>query len=346
VCTALLVFASLGCDGAGQGEAPWTPWEVTPFPQVTAPADNPTTPEKAELGRLLFYDPVLGSDGVTACATCHSEIWGMGDGLALSVGVGGGTLTGPGREGPNMTTRNAQSLWNVGLRATLFRDGRSTSLEEQALAPMHSEVELAREPDAVVAELATLPEYVAAFERAFPDDAEPVSVTNLARALAAFERGLVSDRALYDAYVDGDVGALSHDMVAGMARFAELGCASCHAPPTFSSEAFAARGIPGSADLGRFEMTGADADRGAFRVPSLRNLRDTGPYFHDGSVASLEDAVRHELGVGGDEPDPDDVRVISRFLEKALVDRSREPDRPDAVPSGLPVPEDGFRIPR
>ena len=335
------------CGAGGRDATPWVPWEVTPLPAVVAPVDNATTPEKAALGRLLFYDPVLGADGVTACATCHSEIWGMADGLARSVGVGGGSLTGPGRTGPNVTRRNAQTLWNVGLRAELFWDGRAASLEEQALAPMHSDVELARAPDAVVAELGSIPEYVERFAAAFPDDPAPVSVTNLTRALGAFERGLVSDRALYDAYVTGDAGAFSADMVLGMARFADAGCATCHAPPTFASDGYAARGVGASDDAGRFEVTGAASDRGAFRVPTLRNVRDSEPYFHDGSVAALEDAVRHELEVAAAGPVADEaVRLVTLFLQKGLVDTSREPDRPDAVPSGLPVPEDGFRIPR
>lgn len=341
-----LALGGGGCDGVSGQADPWVPWEVVPMPAVASPPDNATTAEKVALGRLLFYDPVLGADGVTACATCHSEIWGMADGLPRSVGVGGGTLTGPGRVGPNVGRRNAQTLWNVGLRGELFWDGRVDTLEAQALAPMHSEVELARAPDAVVAEIASLPEYVERFAAAFPDDPEPLSVTNLTRALAAFERGLVSDRALYDAYVAGDAGAFSDDMVGGMARFAEAGCDACHVPPTFESPRYAARGIGGGEDPGRFEVTGAEADRGAFHVPTLRNVRDSDPYFHDGSVADLEDAVRYELSVADEGFGDEDARLITVFLKKALVDRSREPDRPDTVPSGLPVPEDGFRIPR
>ncbi|MCA9519233.1 MAG: hypothetical protein KC635_30065 [Myxococcales bacterium] len=320
------------------------------WPAEVVAADNPTTAAKAELGRLLFYDPVLSSDGETACATCHSEIWGMGDGLAKAVGVGGGLLTGPGRDGPAVGRRNAQSLWNVAYRTTLFRDGRASTLEEQALMPMHDERELAKAPDDVVADLRASDGYVARFAAAFPGEAEPVTVTTLTRALAAFQRTLTSRGASYDAYVAGDVGALSEAAVEGMWRFAEAGCDSCHAPPLFGSDGFYARGAgatPGE-DGGRGEITGEAGDWGAFRVPSLRNARDTGPYFHDGSVEDLEDAVRHELArdAPGGEVDEADVSAITTFLEKGLTDQSRAPARPDEVPSGLAVPKDGFRIPR
>lgn len=336
------------CDDPGDEGVAEIPWRLAPLGEMPQPADNPTTPEKAELGRLLFYDPVLGSDGETACATCHSEIWGMGDGLARSVGVGGGTLTGPGRTGPNETRRNAPTLWNVGWRSTLFWDGREPSLEAQALAPMHSEVELARAPEAVIAEIASIPEYVARFEAAFPDEDEAVSVSNLARALAAFQRTLDSRGALFDAYAAGDVGALHEEEVEGMWLFAEAGCDGCHAPPLFASEVLADRGIGDpSVDAGRGEITGLEADIGRFRTPTLRNVRDSEPYFHDGSVATLEEAVRHEVGLSEVRQfDAVEIANIYRFVQKALVDTRYEPDRPDAVPSGLPVPEDGFRIPR
>src|SRR5690606_3483566 len=112
-------------------DGPPIPWDYAPFPAIVDPADNPSTPEQVELGRLLFYDPILSRDRKVACATCHSEIWGMGDGLALSVGVDGVGPTGPGRDGPNKTRRNSMTLWNVGLREALFWDGRAGLLEEQ-----------------------------------------------------------------------------------------------------------------------------------------------------------------------------------------------------------------------
>jgi len=323
------------------------PWEALPFPVVAEPPDNPGTADKVALGELLFYDPVLSADGLTACATCHSEVWGMSDGLPLAIGVGAGPLAGPGRVGPALGERNSQTLWNVALREELFWDGRVVGLEAQALLPLHSDVELARDPAEALAALRAIPEYVSRFAAAFPDAAEPISEATLAKALAAFQRTLVSDRALYDAYVDGDARALDDAMARGLWRFAEAGCDGCHAPPTFEGPGYAPRGVA-SGDPGRAAVSGDPADHGAFRVPTLRNVRDSGPYFHDGSVAELRDAVRHELRLSplGGTFDESDVEDITAFIGKALLDRTRDPYRPLAVPSGLPVPLDGFRIPR
>lgn len=351
-----LGLAALSCSGAPEErepeyDGPPIPWAYAPFPAVRAPKDNPTTPEKAELGRLLFYDPVLSSDRQVACATCHSEIWGLSDGLARSVGIDGKGPTGPGRTGPNVTRRNAPTLWNVAHEKQLFWDGRSPSLEAQALEPLLDPKELGRAPDEAALELATIPEYAARFAAAFPADAEPVSAKNLARAIAAFERGFATRRATYDRYVDGDAGALDAETIRGMQLFAEARCASCHAPPLFDSPRFANRGAGDATDLGRWEITGLAGDERAFAVPTLRNVRDSEPYFHDGSVQKLRDAVAQEVARSVAEGDSralaaDEVDAITRFLDKALTDVSEEPDRPESVPSGLPVPKDGFRIPR
>lgn len=342
-----LVLAVTGCDLEPQVPRVDLPWEATPLSALEVPAAEAPTPERVDLGRLLFYDPVLSSDGETACATCHSEIWGMSDGLPRSIGVGGGALTGPGRAGPNVTERNAQTLWNVAYRDALFWDGREDSLEAQALAPLHSPLELDLAPEDAVTELRSIPEYVARFAAAFPDEADPVSIGALTRALAAFQRTLVSGAALYDAYAAGDPGAMSAEMVDGMWLFATAGCADCHTPPLFESSIYADRGRAAPDELGRMAVSGLASDRGAFRTPTLRNARDSDPYFHDGSVARLEDAVAHELARSPHGPfDADAARLIATFIAKGLVDRARSPSRPAEVPSGLPVPLDGFRIPR
>lgn len=330
-------------------DGPPIPWEYEAFPAVIDPVDNPTSEAKVSLGRLLFYDPVLSRDKRTACATCHSELWGMTDGLAVSIGVDGEGPTGPGRTGPNLTTRNAQTLWNAALRADLFWDGRSATLEAQALEPLKAERELDLDPEEAADRIADIEAYVPLFEAAFPEDYAPVSAQNIAKALAAFERTLVSNRAPYDRYVDGDEGSLREEVQRGMELFAEAGCASCHAPPLFEANRYERR-LPGP-DLGRMEVTGKEADRGKVRVPTLRNLRETGPYFHDGSVVELDDAVALEVEVAVNQGESrelseEEVGLITVFLKKGLMDRSREPDRPEDVPSGLPVPEDGFRIPR
>lgn len=269
----------------------------------------------------------------------------MGDGLPRSIGLGGGALTGPGREGPNVLPRNAPSLWNVAFRPELFWDGREASLEALALIPLAAPDELGVDPDEAVARLGRVPEYVTLFEAAFAGGAEPVTRDRLLAALAAFQRTLVSDDALWDAWMEGDRAAMSDEMARGWRVFQDVGCDGCHVPPTFMSRGYARR-VPAAQDPGRFVVTGREADRGAFRVPSLRNARETAPYFHDGSVATLEGAIRRELAVDGVALADADVAALVAFLGRALVDRSREPDRPEVVPSGLPVPLDGFRIPR
>ncbi len=306
--------------------------------------DLEVDPRQRELGRLLFYDPVMSADGETACATCHSELWGMSDGLPTSIGLGGGLLTGPGRKGPNMLTRNAPTLWNVGYRDVLFWDGRETSLEVQALSPMHSPVELGMSPEEVVLELRTIDEYVAYFEDAFGDESESVTVERLATALAVFERSLVSRDSLYDGFLDGDQKALDAEQQRGLEVFEASGCDSCHIPPLFSSSIFAVR--RDTADPGRFAVSGLEADRGAMLTPTLRNLRDSAPYFHDGQSATLEEAVSFEIERSGVTLSSADEDALVAFLGRGLADRSREPDRPETVPSGLEVPVDGFRIPR
>jgi cytochrome c peroxidase len=340
----LLAVLAAACGSEhGLDPLPPLPWPAEAMAPVAEPADNPSSAGKVALGRLLFYDPLLSSDRQVACATCHSELWGMSDGLDLSVGVDGEGPTGPGRSGPHRTTRNAQTLWNVGYRSSLFWDGRTSTLEEQALEPIAAEHEMNRNIDELVLDLRAIDAYRTLFSAAFPDDGEPVGAENLARALAAFQRGFVTSLAPYDRYVSGDLGALDHEARRGMFLFADAGCAQCHVPPLFESERFAHRDVP-SADEGRFAVTGAEDDRGAFRVPTLRNLRETGPYFHDGSVVELREAVAHEarsLAMSDV-----DIDAIARFIHKGLMDRSREPDRPEQVPSGLDVPADGFRIPR
>jgi cytochrome c peroxidase len=351
----LAVVLLAGCtveEGSAHDPASVTrtlPWPAASLGAAPEPSDNPTTPEKADLGRLLFYDPILSADRTVACATCHSEIWGMSDGLPRSIGVGGVGPTGPGREGTSVTRRNAQTLWNAAYRDLLFWDGRSDSLEQQVLGPLHQARELGRDPDELVAEIATIPGYASRFAEAFPGSTPAVSVLHLTQAIAAFERTMVSDRAPYDQFVRGDLGALSEEAQRGMWLFAEAECATCHVPPRFEAEIFADRKVepvPGVRDFGREMVTHDPADRAAFRVPTLRNVRETSPYFHTGGVDKLADAVRHEAALAPRALSDDEIDAIVTFLDKGLVDPSRSPGRPTEVPSGLPVPVDGFRIPR
>jgi cytochrome c peroxidase len=333
-----------GVGGAGgvADIAPPLPWPAIEFPSLPKIAEE-VPAARVQLGNLLFYDPILSVDRVTACATCHSEFWGMSDALPVAVGNGAGSLAGPGREGPNTLRRNSPALFNLAFRESLFWDGRSDSLEAQAITPLLAEDELNLAPEVAVAELMTIPEYVDLFAEAFPDDPE-VTVANLASALAAFQRTMVSDRSLYDAYQAGQVATLNEELVEGMFLFAEMGCNDCHSPPLFESEIFADRNVfevEGIVDEGRGEVTGRAEDIGKFRTPTLRNCFESEPYFHNGSVKRLEDAVRHELEQSGISFDDEDVRLIELFISKGLRDDSRSAERPRTVPSGLPTPLDG-----
>ncbi len=340
---------SAGVGGQGAGGAigsPSVPWPLTAFPKLPDIAiDVPE--ERIALGNLLFFDPVLSIDEETACGTCHSEFWGMSDGLPLGVGHGAGLPSGPQREGPNVTRRNSLALFNLVFRETLFWDGRSDSLQEQAIMPLLEENELNLDPDIAIQRLEAIPEYVEMFAAAFPDDPR-VTLDNLAAAIAAFQRTFISDRSIYDAYAQGHVGAMDDELIEGMLRFAEMGCHDCHVPPLFESESFEDRKVPGVAgiaDDGLAEVTELPEDVGKFRTPSLRNAAVTEPYFHNGSFPTLAEAVEHELEQSGLAFTDEDVRLIERFIRKALRDESRAAQRPMTVPSGLPVPLDGQLFP-
>lgn len=341
-CVAFALWATACTESPEPGNIP--PWGTLPWP-----ARPEVDADAAALGRLLFYDPILGSDGETACATCHSEIWGLSDGLPTSIGVGGGTLTGPGRQGTSVGTRNAQSLWNVAFREPLFWDGRENSLEDQALFPLHSPIELDKSPEQAVADISKIETYRQRFEDTFgpplpgdPPSTGPVTVGRLQVALAELQRTFIADKTSYDRWVDGDDGAMTPQMVRGMVVLHESGCTRCHAPPLFSSDTFHARHP--SDDPGLMAVTTLESDRGRFRTPSLRNVRMSEPYFHDGTISLLRTAIALEAERDGVNLSTEDLDALEAFIGRALVDRSREPSRPKTVPSGLPVPIDGFRI--
>ncbi|MGH2536787.1 MAG: parallel beta-helix domain-containing protein [Candidatus Promineifilaceae bacterium] len=325
------------------------------FPPLNEPADNPSTPAKAELGRLLFFDPLLSAGNDIACATCHHPDLGFADGRPLAAGAGGEGL-GPARVGGVSLARHTPSLWNVGYASSLFWDGRAASLEEQALVPLaHPDEMGAADTAALVAELRAIPEYVALFEAAFGPRSEPVSLENSQRALAAFERSLISRDSPFDRYAAGDFEALTNSQRRGLAvyRSAATRCFECHQAPTFASDTFRVSGVPAApgapADPGRAAVAN-DAPAGAFKVPSLRNVALTAPYMHNGAFASLEEVIAF-YAQGGGRPhgaanvdsfvqgftlsDQERADLIAFLL--ALSDESQLPPVPEQVPSGLPV---------
>lgn len=349
---------------------------------LPAPADNPTTPERVALGRLLFWDPILSGQKDVACATCHHPAFGYADGLALSIGAGGEGLGSARAFAPGhparMVKRNSQTVLNVGFNgltagtdpapaaAPMFWDLRVRSLEAQALEPIKALDEMrggayseAHAVATVAARLNAIPEYSRLFARAFAGRT-PVNEQNLGRALAAFQRTLVTTNAPFDRYMRGDTTAMSAEQARGMERFQSIGCVNCHAGPMFSDFTAHVLGVPDNPGL-------PESDSGvnrtyAFRTASLRNLDVTGPYMHNGIFTTLPEVIDFyqrisrgggrrqgarglNLPVGRDQIDPlarglnmrgRGQRDLIAFLH-ALDDPGFDRTIPERVPSGLPV---------
>lgn len=272
-------------------------WRTLPK-SAPAPADNPTTPAKARLGERLFHDVNLSADRDISCASCHDLMGKSGaDGRRVSQGTRG--LLGH---------RNAPTVWNSGFQALLFWDGRAATLEEQAIGPITNPAEMGMASvQHAVDRIATDESYRIAFAQAFNDQSNtnPVTSQRLLAALASFERPLVSTDTPYDRFVRGEDNALGKQQLQGMALFAELGCVHCHRGANFSGASIFDLSAPYRvfpailsrdlehlgllADKGRAPAT---SRQGVWRIPSLRNVELTAPYFHNGSVNSLEEAVR------------------------------------------------------
>lgn len=305
----LLLLAATLSASAGFAEE-WLALPVVP----TIPSENPQTAEKIELGKQLFFDPRFSSTGTVSCNSCHNLMAGGEDSRATSMGVHG--LAGP---------RNAPTVWNAAFHSVQFWDGRAASLEEQAKGPVVAQVEMGmRSLDEAIARVRRIPGYVEQFRQVFGNE-DAVSVDNAARAVAAFERTLITPGSAYDRYAQGDLAALTDQQKHGLKRFNELGCTGCHRPPAFTGP-----WLPGGFfvtfpfhdspyvmkynlrdDKGRETVTGDPADKHKYRVPTLRNVALTAPYFHNGAVASLDEAVRvmaaSQLGAKLNEEDVTDI---------------------------------------
>lgn len=273
-------------------------WQSLPY-RVPTPADNPQTPEKIRLGEILFHDNNLSSDRTVSCASCH--------GLNLRLGGGDGQRNAIGVDGQR-GARNAPTVYNAAFQQVLFWDGRAASLEEQALGPLLNPIEMGM-PDleSVVRRVSEQRRYPPLFRKAFPESDE-IGAADIAKAIAAFERTLITPDSAYDRFVSGDKTALTPQQQRGMALFESSGCQHCHSGPNFSaasvfSQTSAYRTFPSIrhpeyekkyqlvADKGLNQKAEKHA-RGLWRVPSLRNVSLTAPYFHNGSVETLEEAVR------------------------------------------------------
>ena len=306
--SASLLF--LGACGGGEAppEAPPPPArpigqvvEITPplgLPPVPVPADNPPTAETIALGRRLYYETKLSKDGTLSCATCHHPDHGFADGKQFSAGMGGA-----------LGGRNAPTVYNAAYYAQQFWDGRAASLELQAAGPVQNPVEMAETLENVEQKLAGDPSYIADFEKAFGPG--PVSYDKAGKAIAAFERTIISANSPFDRYMyGGEQDALSASAKRGLEVFRDAkkgNCAVCHTIEEkfalFTDNKYHNLGVGVDtkgelADLGRFKETNVDADRGAFKTPSLRNIALTAPYMHDGSLNKLKDVIDFYIGGG------------------------------------------------
>ncbi len=254
------------------------PAVLAPLPaEVPAPKDNPTTPAKVELGRQLFFDVRLSGNNRISCASCHEPGRAFTDGQPLSPGADGMPLR-----------RNTRSCLNAGFAKNLLAGGRATSLEEQALLPIQSPAEMNQPLGSLEKELAEVPGYVRQFKAVF---GKSPNRQDLARALAAFQRTLVTGPSPFDRFLSGEKEALSADARAGYELFrGEAGCIACHNGPLLSDGKFYRLGIS-FRDEGRARVTGKKEDRYRFGTPTLRNVAQTGPYMHNGSLKTLDDVV-------------------------------------------------------
>lgn len=255
-----------------------------------APAikDNPASPAKAELGKMLFFEPRLSKSGTISCNTCHNLSMGGDDNLPTSIGHGW-------QKGP----RNSPTVLNAVFNVAQFWDGRAEDLKAQAKGPIQAGVEMANHPDLVVETLKSLPEYVSRFQAAFPGTDDPVTFDNVARAIEIYEATLITPGARFDRYLSGDATALNDLERAGLRTFTMKGCMACHNGVNLGGQSYFPFGVvkkPGAdilppGDRGRFAVTKTATDDYVFRAAPLRNIALTAPYFHSGQVWSLEEAV-------------------------------------------------------
>ena len=326
-----------------------------PFPKMVHREDNPDTPEKIELGKMLFFDPILSGDNSMSCAHCHHPDLGFSDNRGLSMGHHGKGI-GRDRVDGRVLRRGSPSLWNAGFNHAQYWDGRAKDLEHQATFPITEPHEMNQDRVKLEKELNNIPEYRRLFDQVFGRE-KSVSFKNVVYAIASFERSILSNNSRFDQYAAGDINALSNSERNGLNVFRSLKtrCFECHNIPTFNNPDFKVVGVPdidpNKPDLGRYDIVGKGYER-AFKVPTLRNIALTAPYMHNGVFKTLDEVVDFYAEGGGirhgiDQKLLDDkIRPFSlsnrekesliAFLH-SLTDDSRKPEIPKKVPSGLPV---------
>ena len=305
------------------------------------------SPQQIDLGRLLFFDPILSADNSVSCATCHNPKQGFADGMARSVGING-----------HIQQRSAPTLWNSTFLSSFFWDARAKSLEEQALGPLFNTHEMGNTPKQLMVSLNSTPAYKRLFQQAFEDQDAALSVANVINALTAFQSSLVSLNSRYDQYAHGYHKALTDNEIAGLNVFRSFvaRCSQCHTPPLFTNQQIAVIGTPEPEglprDIGAQNTFDSPVLRGGFKVPTLRNIALTAPYMHSGRFETLREAAAFYSGGRGhavpkeealllhwhiSEPNltEDEIDRLVDFM-KTLSDESLTPTTPAQLPSGLP----------
>ena len=314
------------------------------------------TPQQIDLGRYLFFDPLLSGDGTLSCASCHRPDRGLADGRARSVGIHG-----------QDAGRAAPTLWNVAFLQRFFWDARADSLETQAQGPLYSPIEMGNDPERLLRSLNGNATYRRLFREAFPGATGNIAAPQVYTALTAFETSLVSLNSRYDRYAHGYAAALNEREIEGLNVFRSFvaRCAECHTPPLFTNGQIAVIGAPeppGRAfDPGAEKTFGSDRLRGGFKVPTLRNIARTAPYMHSGAFTSLQQTVEfYNKGRGNAVPKGEHLYLhwhisspnltqteVARLVDfmQTLTDETFLPQVPRQVPSGL-TPIDNPPVPR
>jgi len=318
----LLVTAIAFIAGCGKNTSPTAetfvpdvqpiPTPLTTYEAMTIPADNPMTPEKIALGRQLFFDERLSIDGSRSCYSCHVCEHGLTDGLPKAIGAVNKQLP-----------RSSPTLWNIGYHKEFYWDGRSPSLEKQAMAAWTGgNMGVGEKTADIVAKINALTGYKSQFQKVFQSDATP---DNMMKAIAAFERTIISGNTPWDRYRAGDKSAMSESAVRGWNVFQAIKCNNCHDGVLFTDQQYHNIGIgmdQEKPDVGRFTVTKKPEDTGAFKTPTLRDIAKSAPYFHDGSAKTLEEAL--DIMLAGGKP--------NQYLDKKNLQAHKvQPDQREAL---------------
>jgi cytochrome c peroxidase len=326
----LLGITFIGACNSFTPEIEPLPKPLATYEPMTIPPDNPMTPEKVALGKQLFFDERLSVDGSRSCYSCHVCEHGLSDGLSKAIGAGNKPLP-----------RNSPTLWNIGYHKEFYWDGRSGSLEKQAMAAWTGG-NMGAKPEEIVVKLNALQDYKAQFQKVFQSHATP---DNVVKAIAAFERTIISGNTAWDRWKAGDNTAISMSAYRGWNIFQAIKCNNCHDGVLFTDQQYHNIGIgmdQKEPDPGRGKVSNRPEDTGAFKTPTLRDIARSGPYFHDGSAKTLEEAV--DIMLGGGKPNqyldtknlqrhkilPEQREDLLNFLRSLTVDdcKLRKPPLP------------------